>query len=217
MSTADAGMPTDYAEVQAAQSEAAGSAGLNFASIGQTYETTIHADNVPSMRFVSIPRRAPEPETTYPVEEVLQILGLAERGSRRFFPAELPWVLWECLTAGRHDLRGDRAVWSDEDRRLFEFAEYLAFEDLIPFELSAQQSRSLAKLMCGGATMGAAVGAAAAGAKVGTVGGLVIGAAGGPLIFITTPVGFVVGGLVGAVTGALGERLFHRLRVSPDS
>jgi hypothetical protein len=38
---------------QAAEDDAAALVRLNFASVGQIYETTVHADGVPSMRFVS--------------------------------------------------------------------------------------------------------------------------------------------------------------------
>jgi hypothetical protein len=40
------------------------------------------------------------------------------------------------------------------------------------------------------------------------VGGLVIGAGGGPLIFITTPAGFILGSLLGAVTAKFGEKIY---------
>jgi hypothetical protein len=201
---------TAEAEVRAAESEGVSAAWLGLARVGQTYETTIRADGMPSMRFVSVAGRVLGPQAMDAVE-FLRILGLAELESRRFFPAELPWVLWECLAA-RRPITGNRRAWSDEDRRLFEFAEYLTFEDLIPFELSEQRSRSLGKLMLGGATIGAAVG----GAKVGAAGGIILGATGGPLIFITVPAGFIVGGLVGAVTGTLGYKLSDFLRGSPD-
>ena len=207
MSTADAGMPTAATEERAAEGEATAGGGLNFASIGQTYETTIYADKAPSMLFVTFPRAAVDVKTPISVEGTLRTLGLDDLEGKQFYPAELPWMLWMCLTDGRSYPEGDRGAWSEEDRRLFEFAEYLAFEDLIPFELSPQQSRSLAKLM----TMGALGGAALGGAKIGATGGFIVGAAGGPLVIVTTTAGFVLGGLVGAATGALGERLYGKL------
>jgi hypothetical protein len=187
-----------------AESETAASGGLNVASIGQVYETTIYADNVPSMRFVTVPQRAVEPARTDTVEDCLQILGLEGFESTLFFPFELPFMLWQCLTAQRPYPEGVRTGWSGEDRRLIEFAEYLAFEDLIPFELSEQQSRSLSKLM----TIGSLGGAALGGAKLGAAGGFIVGAAGGPLVIVTTTAGFVVGGLVGAVTAGVGEKIY---------
>ena len=222
-------IPEDALEAAALVSSA--TRGLDITR-AQTYETTIHGAGVPSMRFVTIPAQALESasrqghtlrlrissiyaglQAADPAEG-LEILGLDGLENRPFYPAELPSVLWECLTGGRTIPPGDRTAWEETDRRLFEFAEYLAFEDLIPFESSAQRSRSLSKLMIGGATTGTMLGAAAGGAKAGAAGGLVIGAPAGPLVFITTPVGFVVGGLVGAITGALGERLYNRLRGS---
>lgn len=209
---------------QAAENDAAALGGLNYASVGQIYETTIHADGVPSMRFVSVPRRVLEPGTTdsdaeLNLVEFLRILDL-DPGAllfRQFFPTELPLILYQCLVGELFPgipsvFLDDRANLTGEQRRLVEFAEYLAFEDLIPFELSDQQSRSLGKIILTGATTGAGLGAAGAGAKIGATGGFIIGAPAGPLVFITVPAGFVVGGLVGALTEALGERLYDRLR-----
>ncbi|SRR5579859_1984191 len=198
--------------------------GLNYASIEQTYATTLDADGVPAMQFVSIPLRSLAGQVTdrsfvemTPFNQAmvitvacLQACDLDKFEIRQFFPVELPSVLWQCMTElDRPWPDGERADWSDEDRRLAEFAEYLAFADLVPFEMSAQQSRSLSKLMAAGATLGTGLGAVAAGAKAGVVGGLVIGAGGGPLIFITTPAGFVLGGLLGAVTAKFGKKIYE--------
>lgn len=223
------GLPEDV--LQAAALASAGARGLDTTRV-QTYETTIHGDLVPSMRFATVPaaalERAVRGGQTLPrlssiyagFEEVdpteaLEVLGLETFERRSFYPDDLPAVLWECLTGGRARPVGARATWDPDDRRLFAFAEYLAFEDLIPFESSSQKSSALSKLMIGGATTGSVLAATAAGAKVGAAGGLVIGAPTGPLVFITTPVGFVVGGLVGAMTGGLGERLYEKVRGKP--
>jgi hypothetical protein len=204
---------TDEPDVSTAYTD-----GLNYASVGQTYQTTISADDLPSVLFLSVPRRGEKPGMRDLDEECQQIFHLdGVTSSKRLYPAELAWALWYCITDGR-DIptdEDDRSNWPVEDRRLMEFAEYLAFEDVIPFELSAQQSRSLAKLMVAGSGAGLTLGAVAAGAKVGAAGGIAIGAPAGPLVFITAPAGFVVGGLVGAVTSAFGENIFNFLSRSP--
>ena len=197
-------------------------AGLDFTSVGQIYETTVHADDVPSMRFVSVPRRTLDPGATDSALamdplEFLRILDLDASIVTSFSLTQLPIVLFWCLDGALGPgipvgFFESRANLTDSQRRLEDFAEYLSFEDLIPFELSDQKSRSLAKIILSGATTGAALGAAGAGAKIGAAGGFVIGAPAGPLVFITVPAGFVVGGLVGAATEALGERLYDRLR-----
>lgn len=184
--------------------------GLDEARPVQTYQTTIRAKGVPDFRFVTIPISAFEREPE-DVDDALGILGLSD-GGEHFYPAQLPEKLWFCLTGGRNVLQDPREEWPDEDRRLFEFSEYLAFADLIPFESSEQKSRSGGALMLSGAGLGAAVGAGAAGAKVGMATGIVIGSAGGPVVILTAAAGFVVGGLVGAVTGALGDNIYDRLR-----
>ena len=84
------------------------------------------------------------PRAPDPAELLRPLLGLAQHPTRRFYPAELPAALFECMAGHRHPDDGDRMSWSVAHAVLFEFAEYLAFEDLIPFEMSAQQSRSLA-------------------------------------------------------------------------
>ena len=219
--------PADYvltgkkATAPAAESEAATDDGLTLTGVGQTYETTIRADGVPSMRFLSIPLRVLGLDTTdtrpdsWYTDECLRILGLDEFDKEEFFPAQLPGKLWQCLTEGRPMPHGNLKSWSVEDQRLFTFAQYLAFEDLIPFELSEQRSRSLGKLMSVGGIMGATLAGTATGAKVGVAGGLFIGAPTGPLIFVAAGAGLVVGGLVGAVTGAVGYKVADYISGSP--
>lgn len=190
--------------------ERVAAAGLAEARPLQTYQTTICMPGVPAFRFVTIPISIFEREPD-DVADAVRMLGLPDEG-RSFFPVELPEALWFCMSGGRDLPSEARDEWVSEDRQLFEFAEFLAFADLIPYEASEQRSRSAGKLMLSGAGLGAAVGAGAAGAKVGAATGIVIGTAGGPVVILTAAAGFVIGGLVGAVTGALGDNIYDRLR-----
>jgi hypothetical protein len=173
----------------------------------QVYETTIWAPpDLPDFRFVTIPIGALEGDAYRPAQ-VFDLLGLEPNDAQPIFASDLPEALWHCLTEGRREHpSGAREYWGDEDQLAFTFAEYLAFEDLIPFEESPQKSESGAKLMVRGAGLGAVVGAGIGGAKIGATTGFVIGTASGPLVVLTTGAGFVIGGVVGAVTGVLGDK-----------
>lgn len=173
----------------------------------QIYETTIWApDPLPDFRFVTIPVGALG-DSADSLAQVFELFDLRPTYAQRIFASDLPGAMWQCLTGGRREPpSGARGDWEDEDQLLFTFAEYLAFEDLIPFEESPQKSESGTKLMVRGSGLGAIVGAGLGGAKIGATTGFVIGTASGPLVVLTTAGGFVVGGVVGAVTGVLGDK-----------
>jgi hypothetical protein len=170
----------------------------------QTYATTISARGFPDFRFLSVPVRAiREPAD---LEDLMSVLDLGEEVElREFRPASLASALWVCVRG--EDPEQNELVspseFPDDEQRLYGFAEYLAFAELIPFEASAQRSISLGAIMVAGAGVGAKTGAAA---------GVVIGAPGGPVVIVTTAAGFVLGGVVGAVTAAVGENVYDRLR-----
>jgi len=165
--------------------------GLDDDPVVQTYETTLYADGVPPARFVTIPASVLLDEARGDLPRLLDAFGWQQ--VRDFGPAELPGVLWQCLSPQRDWPAGERDLWTIEDRALVGFIERIIFLPSIPFESSDQESKSLGALMAAGATTGAGVGTAVA---VGPH---------APIMIVTVPAGFVIGGLVGAVTHALGR------------
>ena len=172
--------------------------GLDEGRAVQTYETTLYADNVPPVRFITIPSRALIDEARGDLSGLLDMFGLET--SEEFAPADLPMVLWRCLNPERPPPDASRDLWPERERRTMEFIEQLIYLPCIPFESSEQGSQSLGSLMTKGATTGAGVGA------------LVSVGPHAPIIVITVPAGFVIGGLLGALTHALGVSIDDRVR-----
>lgn len=81
----------------------------------------------------------------------------------------------------------------------FEFAEAVAFGDIVPFESSPLDARSLASIVTGsGVAAGAAV-------------GFVVGAGVPPLLLITVPAGMIICGAAAGIAAALDQGLKARL------
>ena len=96
-------MPSDEDATQTGEDDdAAVPGGFDFASVSQIYETTIHADGVPSIRFVSVPRRVLELETSDftdrelgPAFGFVQFLNHPVLFITPFSPSELPWAIFQ--------------------------------------------------------------------------------------------------------------------------
>lgn len=182
----------------ATQEAEAAEVGLDEGRAVQTYETTLYGDDVPPVRFITIPSSALIDEARGDLGGLLDVFGLEV--SEEFAPADLPIVLWRCLSPDRASPDANRDLWPERDRHTMEFIEQLIYLPCIPFESSEQASQSLGSLMTKGATTGAGVGA------------LVSVGPHAPIVVITVPAGFVIGGLLGAVTHALGVSIDDRIR-----
>jgi len=177
----------------------------------QVYTTTVYGRGVPPAQFLTIPDAILERELRGGLYEFVEGLEL-DVISPPFVASELPKVLFACLSEGSEAPSGGRGEWPQDAQSLMSYCEYLAYAPVVPFAMSPVSSKGLGGMMASGAALGAGLAGAATGAKVGVGTGIVVGTAGGPLVFIAVPAGFIVGGLVGAATGVMGERIAHRLR-----
>lgn len=104
-------------------------------------------------------------------------------------------------------LRGEISQGSRAGEPEYEFAEAVAFDEVIPFEFSPLDARSLASIVTGSGAAGAAV-------------GFVVGAGVPPLLLITVPAGMIVCGAAAGIAAALEQglktRLLRRLGVEED-
>ncbi|HET6505609.1 MAG TPA: hypothetical protein VFG42_02360 [Baekduia sp.] len=176
----------------------------------QFYETTIYNRDRAgqSFSFVTIPARSFPDGQTPEIEQVASALGafFMEDGPRAFRRNLRPWGL-PFLIDGALGRRQSFRFYFDPDVPFGEkigpsrFAEYLAFEAIIPFESSPLGAKALASLI---------------GATTGTTGAaLGYAATGEPLVLVTVPAGIVIAGValgigVGTATG-LAEGIHHRI------
>ncbi len=176
----------------------------------QVYETTIYDREVPgqALTFLTLPARSlrqPEPP---PVEDVARELGvlLMDESPRAFRRNVRPWGL-PFLIDGALGRRFPFRFYFDPDVPFGEkdgpsrFAEYLAFEAIVPWESSPLGSKALATLITSTGAAGAALG---------------YGATGEPIVLLTVPAGIVIVGTAlglgaGAATG-LAEGVRYRIR-----
>jgi hypothetical protein len=176
----------------------------------QIYETTIYNRDRRGehFSFATVPARSIQGGEVPSVDTLAQTLGvLFMRESPRAFRRNLrPWGL-PFLIDGALGRRRSFHIYFDPDTPFGEkegpspFAEYLAFEAVVPFESSPLGSKALATLVGATASAGAGLGYAANG---------------DPIVLITVPAGIVVAGVAlgigaGAATG-LAEGIRHQLR-----
>jgi hypothetical protein len=182
----------------------------------QVYETTIYnrEQRGEAFTFATVPVRSLRDGELPSVDEVARTLALRPiRGegprATRITPVEawsLPFLVDAAL--GRYpDYPFELAFYFDplEPRRPrrgpSQFAQYLTYEPVIPFESSPLGAKSLAALVTGATTVGAALGYAATRE---------------PIVLLTVPAGLVLGGAaVGAAAGTaigLAEIVRYRLR-----
>lgn len=176
----------------------------------QVYETTIYNRDRTGegFSFASVPARSLPGGGVPSLEQLaltLEVLFLDD--SPHAFRQNLrPWGL-PFLIDGALGRRAPFRFYFDPDVPFGEkqgpsrFAEYLAFEAVVPFESSPLGSKALATLVGATATAGAGLGYAATGE---------------PIVLLTVPAGIVVAGAalgVGAgVATGLAEGLRYRLR-----
>lgn len=175
----------------------------------QFYETTIYNRDRAgqAFSFVSIPARSLPGGEVPSAEAVARTFGaqFMEDGPRSFRRNLRPWGL-PFLIDGALGRRESFRFFFDPDTPYGEkvgpsrFAEYLAFEAVIPFESSPLGAKALATLVGATGTTGAVLGYAATGE---------------PLVLVTVPAGIVLAGAalgigVGAATG-LAEGLHHQI------
>jgi hypothetical protein len=138
----------------------------------QIYETTIYnrERRGQAFTFVTIPARA-LPESEVPsVERVADVLSVLfiDDGPRAFRRNLRPWGL-PFLIDGALGRRASFSFYFDpatpfgEKQGPSRFAEYLAFEAIVPFESSPLGAKALATLVGATGTAGAALGYAATG------------------------------------------------------
>jgi hypothetical protein len=172
----------------------------------QVYETALYDRNGgQGFRFVTVPVRSLSAEEVPPVEVIAQRVGLDSvdpRGAPRVEPVEawsLPFLIDAAM--GRPDFP---SLWEERfwlpprvRRGPSEFAQYLAFAPVIPFESSPLSGKSLSDVItAAGGSAGAAVGA------FGTH---------EPLLLIAVPFGIVLCGAARGVGDALRIGLRARL------
>lgn len=174
----------------------------------QIYETRIYdRASGRGFAFATVPRRSlPElevPSIDHLVDALdLMIMDDSPRAFRRNLRAwGLPFLIDGAL-GRRRSFRFyfDPDVPYGEKEGPSPFAEYLAFQALIPFESSPLGSKALATLVGTTGSAGAALGYAASG---------------DPIVLVTVPAGIVIGGAalgvgVGLAAG-LSEGIRHRL------
>jgi hypothetical protein len=166
----------------------------------QIYETTVfnREARVQAFSFVTVPSRSFPRGEVPPVHDVADALSVLfmHDGPRAFRRNLRPWGL-PFLIDGLLGRRDSFRFYFDPDTPFGEkqgpsrFAEYLAFEAVIPFESSPLSSKALATLVGGTTSAGAALGYAATG---------------DPIVLVTVPAGIVVAGVAiglgaGAATG----------------
>jgi hypothetical protein len=175
----------------------------------QFYETTIYDRDRAgqSFSFITVPARSFPDATTPPMAAVSEALGtlFMDDGPRAFRRNLRPWGL-PFLIDGALGRRRSFRFFFDPDVPFGEkegpsqFAEYLAFEPVIPFESSPLGTKALASLIGATGTTGAALGYAATGE---------------PIVLVTVPAGIVIAGValgvgLGAATG-LAEGVHHKI------
>jgi hypothetical protein len=175
----------------------------------QVYETTIYnrERRGESFSFVTVPSRSLPRSEVPSVDHVAGILRVLfmDEGPRAFRRNLRPWGL-PFLIDGALGRRDSFHFYFDPDTPFGEkrgpsrFAEYLAFEAVIPFESSPLGAKALAALVGATSTAGAALGYAATGE---------------PIVLVTVPAGIVIAGAAigigaGAATG-LAEGIRHQL------
>jgi hypothetical protein len=175
----------------------------------QVYETTIYnRDNRgQAFSFVTIPSRSLPDHEVPPVQDVARTLSVLfmNDGPRAFRRNLRPWGL-PFVIDGALGRRESFRFYFDPDTPFGEkqgpsrFAEYLAFEAVIPFESSPLGAKALATLVGATSTAGAALG---------------YSATGHPMMLVTVPAGIVVAGAaIGVGAGAaagLAEGIRHQL------
>lgn len=168
----------------------------------QIYETTIFNRDREgaAFTFLTIPARSLPSREMPPIDQVADELGVLfmEPENPRAFRRNLrPWGLPFLLDGAlgrRHAFR----FYFDPDTPFGEkvgpsqFAEYLAFEAVIPFESSPLGGKSLAALITTTGSAGAALGYAGSG---------------DPIVLVTVPAGIVLGGAAVGVGAGLAVGL----------
>jgi hypothetical protein len=176
----------------------------------QVYETTIYNRDRRGQHFsfVTVPARSLPNREVPSVEHVARSLSVLfmDDGPRGFRRNLRPWGL-PFLIDGALGRRESFRFYFDPDTPFGEkqgpspFAEYLAFEPVVPFESSPLGSKALATLVGATSTAGAALGYAATGE---------------PIVLVTVPAGIVVAGVaLGVGAGAamgIAEGVRHQLR-----
>jgi hypothetical protein len=176
----------------------------------QVYETTIYNRDRhgEEFTFLTVPARSLRNGEVPSIKEFAQSLSVLfmDDGPRAFRRNLRPWGL-PFLIDGALGRRESFRFYFDPDTPFGEkqgpsrFAEYLAFEPVVPFESSPLGSKALATLVGGTSTAGAALGYAATG---------------DPIVLVTVPAGIVVAGVaLGVGAGAamgIAEGVRHQLR-----
>jgi len=172
----------------------------------QIYETTIYNRDRPGEQFtfVTIPARSARDNKVPSIDALAQTLGVVFMSeSPRAFRRNLrPWGL-PFLIDGALGRRRSFHFYFDPDTPFGEkegpsqFAEYLAFEAVVPFESSPLGSKALATLVGATASAGAGLGYAANG---------------DPIVLITVPAGIVVAGAALGVGAGVATGLAEGIR-----
>lgn len=168
----------------------------------QIYETTIFNRDRrrEAFTFLTVPARSLPTQEMPPMDQIADDLGLLlmEPENPRSFRRNLrPWGL-PFLLDGALGRRQAFRFYFDPDTPFGEkegpsrFAEYLAFEAVIPFESSPLGAKSLAALITTTGSVGAALGYAGSG---------------DPIVLVTVPAGIVLGGAAIGVGAGLAVGL----------
>ena len=185
------------------------SATLCFMDPVQIYETTVYnrEGRGQAFTFLTIPSRSLTDGQVPPVKRLAHDLSVLfmDDGPRAFRRNLRPWGL-PFLIDGALGRRDSFHFYFDPDTPFGEktgpsrFAEYLAFEAIVPFESSPLGAKSLATLVGATGTAGAALGYAASG---------------DPIVLVTVPAGIIIAGAaIGVGAGAavgLAEGIRHQL------
>ena len=172
----------------------------------QVYETTVYNRERPgqAFSFVTVPARSLPNHKVPTVAYVARTLSVVfmNDGPRAFRRNLRPWGL-PFLLDGALGRRDSFHFYFDPDTPFGEkqgpsrFAEYLAFEAIVPFESSPLGAKALATLVGTTGTAGAALGYAATG---------------DPIVLITVPAGIVLAGAAIGVGGGAAVGLAEGIR-----
>jgi hypothetical protein len=178
--------------------------------VSQIYETELWwREAQTGVRLVVVPARSLETATIlnnpWDVLAELQLEQLSDPISASTLPLAVASVLKEAdnpPAAAQHFnlARAHLEAFATDHSGLLEFAEYVSYADVVPFESSPLSPDSLGKILTAGS--GAGIGA-----------GVALMVAGGPtpLLFVTVPAGMIVCGAAMGVSEALQKGLRYKI------
>ncbi len=178
--------------------------------VSQIYETEVWWRQAQTgVRMVVVPARSLESATIlsnpWDALSELQLEQVSDPISASTLPLAVASVLKEAdnpSAAAEHFnlARAHLEAFTADHAGLLEFAEYVSYADVVPFESSPLSPDSLGKILTAGS--GAGIGA-----------GVAIMVAGGPtpLLFITVPAGMIVCGAAMGVSEALQKGLRYKI------